>query len=108
MQPPVRVKIYGLLWVTRRAYLAWVGVGAAGLVVVLIGWALTITPATPLEKSGEYPLHPWYLWRVYAPWLVAAGFLLGGVEAYFVLRRFRRAEAERQQAPARDTTPKGS
>ena len=33
---------------------------------------------------------------------------LRGLEAILVLRRFRRAEAERQRAAAPDTTPKGS
>ncbi|HKI33805.1 MAG TPA: hypothetical protein VKA46_18275 [Gemmataceae bacterium] len=108
MQPPVRIKLYGLFSLTKRAYLIWVGIGLAGLLALLVVWCVTVTPETPLEKSGKLPLNPYYLWRAYAPWLIAGGLLLGGVEAYVVLRRFRRAEAERQQAAAPDTTPKGS
>jgi hypothetical protein len=108
MQPPVRIKLYGLISLTKRGYLVWCAIGAAGLVALLIVWLVTITPATPLEKSGQYPLNPWYLWRSYAPWLIAAGFLLGGLEVFFVLRRFRRAEAEQKPAAAPGTTPKGS
>jgi hypothetical protein len=108
MQPPVRVKIYGLISLTKRTYLTWVAVGAVGLVAMLVVWAVSVGPPTPAEAAGQYPLTPWYLWRNWAPWLIAAGGLLGGIEAYVVLRRFRRAEAERQQAAAHDTTPQGS
>jgi hypothetical protein len=48
------------------------------------------------------------IWRRYGPWIIAAGFLIGALEAFFVLRRFRRAEAERQQPGAPATTPRGS
>ena len=108
MQPPVRIKIYGLISLTKRAYLTWVAVGAVGLAALLVVWAVTVTPETPLEKTGQAPLTPWYLWRKWAPWLIGAGALLGGIEAYFVLNRFRRAEAERQPSAAPGTTPKGS
>src|SRR5215471_15043342 len=108
MQPPVRIKLYGLISLTKRGYLLWAAVGAVGLLGLLVWWAVDTGPPTPLEQSGKYPLTPWYLWRNWAPWLIAAGFLLGGLEVVFVLRRFRRAEAERQRAAAADTTPKGS
>lgn len=108
MQPPVRVKIYGLISLTRRAYLYCVAVGVVGLVVLLVIWGLTAGPPTPAEKSGQFPLTPIYIWRNYAPWLLAAAALLEGIEVYVVLKRFRRAETERQQTAAADTTPKGS
>jgi hypothetical protein len=108
MQPPVRIKLYGLISVTRRTYLTWVGIGAAGLLGLLVLWLVTITPETPLEKTGQVPLHPWYIWRAYGPWLIGAGFLLGAAEALLVLRRFRRAEAEQQRGAAQDPTPKGN
>lgn len=106
MQPPVRIKMYGLFSMTKRTYLIWVGIGAAGLFGLLIAWVVSVTrvPETPLEKIGQTPLHPWYLWRAYGPWIIAAGLLLGMAEAYVVLRRFRRAEAERQQPK----TPQGN
>jgi hypothetical protein len=109
MQPPVRVKLYGLISLTRRTYLICVAVGAAGLVVMLILWWVTARDPTPLEVTGQFPLTPWHIWRNYAQWVIAAGAALGGIEAYFVLRRFRRAEAERQHAAgAQATTPRGS
>jgi hypothetical protein len=108
MPPPIRVKVYGVISLTKRGYLAWVAVGAAGLAAMLVVWAVTTGPPTPAERAGQYPLTPWYVWRSWAPWIIAAGVLLGGIEAYFVLKRFRRAEAERQQAAAPGPTPKGS
>jgi hypothetical protein len=108
MQPPVRIKLYGLFSLTKRAYLTWVCLGTVGLLALLVVWLVTITPESPLEKSGKYPFNPWFLWRIYAPWIIAGGLLLGWLEAYLILKRFRRAEAERQQAAASDTTPKGS
>jgi hypothetical protein len=108
MPPPVRIKLYGVFSLTKRAYLVWIAIGTVGLLALLIVWFVTITPETPLEKSGKYRLNPWYLWRVYAPWLIAGGLLLGWLEAYLVLKRFRRAEAEQQQSAAPDTTPKGN
>jgi hypothetical protein len=108
MQPPVRVKVYGLISLTRRTYLFCVAVGVVGLVALLVLWGLTAGTPTPAEKADNFPLTPIYLWRNYAPWLLAAAALLEGIEVYVVLKRFRRAEAERRQAPAADPTPKES
>jgi hypothetical protein len=106
--PPVRVKVYGLISLTKRTYLVWVAIGGLGLVALLVLWALTAGTPTPAEKAGNFPLTPFYIWRNYAPWLLAAAALLEGIEVYVVLKRFRRAEAERRQAAAADPTPKGS
>ena len=108
MQPPVRIKLYGLFSLTKRGYLIWCAIGAVGLLGLLIWWAVSTGPPTPLEQSGQYPLAPWFLWRNWGPWLIAAGLLLGGLEVILVLRRFRRAEAEQSRATAPDSTPKGS
>jgi hypothetical protein len=108
MQPPVRLKLYGVISLTKRGYLTWCVIGAVGLLVLLIAWYVSLTPETPLEKAGQSPFHPWYLWRQYAPLLIGVGLVLGILEAVIVLRRFGRAEAERQRAPAADTTPKGN
>jgi len=108
MPPPVRVKVYGLIALTKRAYLICIGVGALGLVALLIVWATTVGPPTPAETAGKYPLTPLYLWRNWAPWIAAAAALIEGIEVAIVLRRFRRAEAEQQRPAAPDTTPKGS
>ena len=109
MQPPVRIKIYGLIKITKRGYLLWLGFGAVGLLAMLAVWFFTISPETPLEKTGRAPLNPLYLWRQYGPWIIGVGFLLGVAEAYTVLKRFRQAEISQQQAAATPpTTPQGN
>ncbi len=107
MQPPVRIKVYGLISLTKRTYLIWAALAALGLLALLVFWAFTVGEETPAEKAGLLPPVV-VLWRRYGPWIIAAGFLLGGLEALFVLRRFRRAEAERQRTGAPDTIPRGS
>jgi hypothetical protein len=106
--PPVRVKVYGLISLTKRAYLICVVIGGLGMVALLVLWFLTAGTPTPAEKAGKFPLTPFYIWRNYAPWLLAAAVLIEGIEVYVVLKRFRRAEAERQKPAAADPTPKGS
>jgi hypothetical protein len=106
--PPVRVKVYGLISLTRRAYLICVAVGGVGLLALLVLWALTAGTPTPAEKAGKFPLTPFYIWRNYAPWMLAAAALLEGIEVTIVLKRFRRAEAEQQKAAGAGATPKGS
>jgi hypothetical protein len=114
MQPPARIKLYGLITVTKRGYFARVAIGAVGLLVLLILWAVTVGQPTPAEKEGRLPNLPWYVsvplyvWRNWAPWIIAGGYLFGLLEALYVLRRFRRAEAEQGRAAAPDTISKGN
>jgi membrane protein implicated in regulation of membrane protease activity len=107
-QPPVKVKVYGLISLTRRGYMICLGVGVGMLVVLLLAWALFIAgPPTPAEQAGAFTL--WTLVRVYTPLILLAAALLEGIEVYFVLRRFRRAEAERLAgAQPQEGAPQGS
>jgi hypothetical protein len=107
MQPPVRIKVYGSISLTKRTYLIWAGLAALGLLALLAFWFVTVGEPTPAERAGLLPPVV-MIWRRYGPWIIAAGFLIGALEAFFVLRRFRRAEAERQQPGAPATTPRGS
>ena len=59
MQPPVRVKIYGLFWVTKRTYLICIAVGAGGLVAVLTWWFLSVAPPT-LGTAIRQPALQWF------------------------------------------------
>jgi hypothetical protein len=49
----------------------------------------------------------WDFLRAYMPWILLLAVLLEAVEAFVVLRRFRRAEAERQ-ADAQPPYSRGS
>jgi hypothetical protein len=114
MQAPVRIKLYRLITVTKRGYFTRVAIGAVGLLVLLIVWAVTVGQPTAAEKEGRLPNLPWYaslplyVWRNWAPWIIAGGYLFGLLEALYVLQRFRRAEAGQAGAAAPDTTPKGN
>jgi hypothetical protein len=104
-QPPVRVKVYGLIALTKRGYLRCLAVGVVLMVALLLAWALFLAgPPTPAEQSGDAGFSLWWVVREWTPWIIVAAAFLEGIEAYFVLRRFRRAEAERQAG----ASPKGS
>jgi hypothetical protein len=102
MSSPVRVKVYGLS-LTKRAYFVWVGVGAALFVVLLSVWLVLFVGAEP-PPEGRPEASAWVaLWDALRTWMPVILFVaaaLEGIEIYFVLRRFRRAEAEQAAATA--------
>ena len=108
--PPVRVRIYGLS-LTKRGYVLWLIAGAAMLVGLLSLWLALFAGAepSPAEAAGASPGHlAWGFLRRWMPLLLIGAGALEGVEAYFVLRRFRRAEAERaagasHESPVKET-----
>ncbi len=111
MPPPVRVKVYGLS-LTRRGYFLWIGLGAVLFVVLFSVWLALFAGAepSPAEHAGVSPwLSLWGFLRSYMPLLLLAAALLEGLEIYFVLRRFRRAEAEQAAGvPPPEPLVKGS
>jgi hypothetical protein len=91
---PVRIKLYGFLWVTRRSYYALLGLGVVLLVAFLLFWAqkglATADENTPLSLRLMVAF-----WNN-IPWFVLAAVLLEFIEVWFVLRKFRREEALRR------------
>lgn len=95
---PIRIKLYGLLWLTRRGYLMQLAVSAALLVVLFVLW-LSWLPATPAPSPGvERPpgLRLALLLLGNLHWVLLAAAVLCSLEAWYVLRRFARAEAEQR------------
>jgi hypothetical protein len=89
-----RLKVYGLLWLTRRAYLT---IQAAGLIVGSCAIAMVARRERPKPIEGE-PLPPlvasldsFFDWL---PWIVLLVLLLAGIETYVVLRKFRKLEEQ--------------
>jgi hypothetical protein len=82
----VRVKVYGLVSLTRRAYLICQTVGLTlGLILMGIGfWG-------PRKGVSEFFAH--FLDAL--PWVSLAILLAGALETALVLGQFRRKEAER-------------
>jgi hypothetical protein len=93
--PPVRIKYYGLVWLTRRGYLiatavlAAVAVVACVLVLLLTGVAPFARP--PWEPAlRRYGFVAW-LWNW---WTLGALVVLECLEVLLTLRQFARREAE--------------
>ena len=102
---PVRVKLYGLVARTRRAYLTYSVFEALCLVAFLSFWLLEWTRyravLRPLKE--QTPFARFYIRVMDAvPWIVGALVVYKAAELWVVLRRFAAKEAERRRKqPAR-------
>jgi hypothetical protein len=94
---PVRVKLYGLVWMTRRRYLFQVALAGLLLVVLLAVWLVHWLRLGELERSLQLP--PSVEWVItlldLLPCIVAILVALQITEAAFVLRAFAREQARR-------------
>lgn len=92
---PVRIKVYGLLSITRKTYERIILVTVA--LVAALGVARFLFPSP--EQIGEElgPAIIWFRMWEYLPWILLGASALAGLEAYLVLRRFSQEEA-RQRA----------
>ena len=92
---PVRVKLYGLFSMTRRRYLAQLVLALVLSATLLLGWWLYWPSVRgALEDSHSEVLDSVVrFWNV-APFLILGIVVLQMIEAWIVLRQFRRNEAE--------------
>jgi len=93
---PVRIRLYGLITVTKRGYLMQLGLAGVLLVALLV---VRMSVPLPLDKPDQpYPAP--LAWMIFLlanlHWFVLGLAVLFAVEAFFVLRTFARAEAARQ------------
>jgi hypothetical protein len=102
-QGPVRVKVYGLISLTRRTYLILQAIGL-GVVVpgVLALWWLCPRPA-PVQ--GAFWPNAFVRLLDLVPWMCLLIVVAESVETVLVLRRFARKEAERNAPQAETTSP---
>jgi hypothetical protein len=104
MEPPIRIKLYGLVSVTRCGYLVQL-VLVVFLLAVLIGVWLRL-PRTPDLRDPPPEFVRLLTLLSYLPWVVLVIAVLVAVEAFVVLRRFAREEAKRRaQAPPQPEPP---
>jgi hypothetical protein len=94
---PVRVKLYGLLWMTKRRYVAQAVIAAVGAVAVLVGWYFAWPGLRERLTRPELPPSAVRTTIVAVmdcvPWIVLAGLAYQAAEAAVVLRLFARKEA---------------
>jgi hypothetical protein len=97
---PVRVKVYGLVSMTRRGYLMQLAVGGLLIVTLLAFWWLRWPEVRPEPaKVRDAMLRRVVVFLDNLAWIVGAVAVLLPIEAWFVLRRFARKEAERTSKP---------
>jgi hypothetical protein len=94
---PVRVKLYGLLPMTKRRYLSQAVIAAVGAVVVLVGWYVAWPGLRVRLTRPELPPSEVRTTIVAVmdcvPWIVLTGLAYQAAEAAVVLRLFARKEA---------------
>lgn len=101
---PVRIKLYGLFWITKRGYVMQLIVGAIMAASLLGFWICLRMPGRPLFPPKKAPS----FWEALGPWLldnlhliVLAMIVLYGIEALMVFRRFAQSEAEQRKGKPR-------
>jgi hypothetical protein len=94
---PVRVKLYGLMSVTRRGYLTQLAVAIVLALITLGFWWFRWRVVRGELKETPAPTLEWVIAIGDAlPWIVGGLLVLLALEAWIVLRRFARKEAQRQ------------
>lgn len=96
---PVRIKAYGLVWITRRTYLR---IQFLGFLLVV---ALMVIGGSVMNRTGVYVPH-WPAMDVQDDllyqallsffWVGLLFLIAGSLETIMLLRRFARAEAEQK------------
>ena len=98
---PVRVKLYGLIPITRRRYLTQFVVALVlSAALLLARWLYWPTVRRTLEAARSDALDAVIRFWDLAPYLIAGIVVLQLIEAWIVLRRFGRIEAEQKKTGA--------
>jgi Na+/H+ antiporter NhaC len=91
-KPPVRVKVYGLVSLTRRAYLRFQAVGLTlGLILLIVGISYS-HPALPEGHKSPPAALFFARFLEVLPWLCVGILAAMGVETFVVLKRFKEKE----------------
>jgi hypothetical protein len=101
---PIRVKLYGLVSVTRRGYIIQLLFAGLMLVVLLSVWFIRWLAIREEMRGLELRSLDWVITLLdLTPWVVLGVAVLLSVEAWFVFRAFARKRAE--QLPAQPPGP---
>jgi hypothetical protein len=116
---PIKIRMYGFFTITKRGYMTLLAFSLALIAGLLAVWLFlkpnldrvasaqalggrpsgldaegkSLPPAAPVAPSPEYDIA--FLLLNNIPWILLGLTALFGLEAYVMLRRFARAEAER-------------
>ncbi|MCS6851543.1 MAG: hypothetical protein NZ700_10305 [Gemmataceae bacterium] len=85
---PVRVKVYGLVPITRRTYVTIQSL-LFGVVTLLLAIVLMMPRPAPGPENDF-----WNRMFDFLPWVIGAALVLEAIETLVVLRQFRKKEAE--------------
>lgn len=97
---PVRVKLYGLIPITRKRYLIQVGFALFLAAVLLVAWFLYWpTVRNSLRAANSPTLDRIVVFWNLAPVVVGSIVVLQAIEAWIVLRLFARKSAAAIAAP---------
>lgn len=98
---PVRIKYYGLIWMTKRTYLIATAIAAA-VVLVLFLVIITLGGIPELKPPWDPALNGrGLLPRIYNAWTFGALIVLELVDVAVMLRKFAQKEAELREESAR-------
>jgi hypothetical protein len=103
MSKPIRIKLYGFLWLTKSGYLLMMTIGVALLIGLLIAWLVIPFPAKVPDQASPGTAMWYWVWKL-LPWIALAAAALEGIESYLVLRRF--AKEEKVQRALAEPPPK--
>jgi hypothetical protein len=103
--PPIKIKLYGLVSMTRQGYI-FQAVLVVALMGVLMGIWFVQPTAPEFKKAYKDKPIPFLVIAIrYIPALVLVSGVAQSIEAYFVLRRFAREEALQQARQASERSP---
>jgi hypothetical protein len=99
-----KLKVYGLLWLTRRAYLTIQGIGFFVVIGAIVYIGGRPRPEPPPGEKFPPLVATLVTFLDYLPLIAIGVLLLAGVETWIVLRKFRKLE-QNQQSLAELTEP---
>ena len=108
MSVPPRLKVYGLLRLSRRAYLT---VQIAGLFLAVAAIALGLClPRPDVPRGVKLPGYAGAVVTVldWLPWFGLLVLIYEGCETYLILKKFRQLEAQPSVGPASRAGPEDS
>jgi hypothetical protein len=93
---PIRIRLYGLMTVTKRGYLTQLALSVLLLVALLV-IRLCLPDLSWVAESGAPARLQFFVWLLTnLHWIVLAFGILFALEAFIVLRAFAREEAKQK------------